>query len=156
MKRRHNRQQIIEFCDNLRKIRHDVSFGADIIAGFPTETDAMFENTRALIAEAGLQYLHIFPYSEREGTPAAKMPPVDKSVRKQRAALLKKEGEKQLQKFFKENLNRHVELLMEQNGNAHTENFIPVKLEDNIYSPGQLLKVELISVDGANMIARAL
>ena len=85
MKRRHNREQVIKFCKSLRVIRPEVSFGADIIAGFPTETDEMFENTRSLISEANIQYLHVFPYSEREGTPASRMPQVPLHIRKKRA-----------------------------------------------------------------------
>lgn len=154
MKRRHNRQQIIDFCNSLRNARADVSFGADIIAGFPTETDEMFENTRKLIAEAGLQYLHIFPYSERDGTPASKMPQVKKDVRKQRAAILREEGMRELHKFFQHNIGRQVELLIEQNGFAHTENFIPVKFEDGDYLPGQIITAKLVGINENNMIAR--
>jgi threonylcarbamoyladenosine tRNA methylthiotransferase MtaB len=154
MKRRHNREQIVEFCNKLRSIRPDVSFGADIIAGFPTETDEMFENTKRLIAEAGLQYLHIFPYSEREGTPASRMPQVPKKIRKERAAILRAEGIKELHKFFNQNLGRDVNILVEKNNMAHTENFIPVKL-DGEHSVGQVIKVTLYSFGAEYMIARA-
>ena len=154
MKRRHNREQIVEFCNKLRSIRPDVSFGADIIAGFPTETDEMFENTKRLIAEAGLQYLHIFPYSEREGTPASRMPQVPKKIRKERAAILRAEGIKELHKFFNQNLGRDVNILVEKNNMAHTENFIPVKL-DGEHSVGQVVKATLYSFGAEYMIARA-
>lgn len=154
MKRRHNREQIVEFCNKLRSIRPDVSFGADIIAGFPTETDEMFENTKRLIAEAGLQYLHIFPYSEREGTPASRMPQVPKKIRKERAAILRAEGIKELHKFFNQNLGRDVNILVEKNNMAHTENFIPVKL-DGEHSVGQVIKATLYSFGAEYMIARA-
>lgn len=153
MKRRHNRQQIIVFCNRLRNIRPDVSFGADIIAGFPTETEEMFENTKRLVSEAGLQYLHVFPYSEREGTPAARMPQVPKHIRKQRAAILRSEGLKELRKFFAQNVGRKVQVLVEQNNIAHTENFIPVKL-DGDFSSGQLLTVNLHSFDEKHMLAK--
>jgi threonylcarbamoyladenosine tRNA methylthiotransferase MtaB len=143
MKRRHNRQQVVDFCHALRKIRPEVSFGADIIAGFPTETDEMFENTRRLISEAGVQYLHVFPYSEREGTPAARMPQVPMNIRKERAAILREEGRKEQEKFFQQNIGRKVQLLVEKNNNAHTESFIPVKLEGD-YESGQLLEAELM------------
>jgi len=83
MKRRHNREQILEFCSNLRKLRPDTVFGADIIAGFPTETEEMFQNIFNLIAEAGLQLLHVFPYSSRDNTPAARMPQIEKKTRQQ-------------------------------------------------------------------------
>ena len=153
MKRRHNRQQVIDFCQKLRKILPFVSFGADIIAGFPTETDEMFENTRSLIAEAGIQYLHVFPYSEREGTPAAKMPKVPMNIRKERAAILRAEGQKELIKFFKHNQGRRVNLLVENNNLAHSENFIPVKL-DGEFTSGQLVNADLIGIDGDYMMAK--
>lgn len=154
MKRRHNREQIIEFCNKLRAIRPEVSFGADIIAGFPTETDEMFENTKRLISEAGLQYLHIFPYSEREGTPASRMPQVPKNTRKERAAILRAEGIKELHKFFAQNIGRDVNILVEKNNMAHTENFIPVKLEGE-YNVGQIIKATLYSFEMEYMIAKA-
>lgn len=156
MKRRHNRKQVIDFCTNLRKLRPNVSFGADLIAGFPTETEEMFQNSLALIKDAQLQYLHVFPYSEREGTPAARMPPVPKIVRKQRAAILRQEGEKQLNEFFRAHLMQQVEILTEQNGNAHTENFIPVKIENSNYDAGQILVAQLIDIRDSSMIARVL
>lgn len=155
MKRRHNRDQILEFCRKLRAIRPDVSFGADIIAGFPTETEEMFENTRKLISEAGLQYLHVFPYSEREGTPAARMPQVPKAIRKQRASILRAEGIKELQKFFAQNMNRKFNVLVEKNNTAHTENFIPVKLEKD-FNSGQIVNVELCDFNENYMIGKVL
>ncbi|WP_341793937.1 MULTISPECIES: tRNA (N(6)-L-threonylcarbamoyladenosine(37)-C(2))-methylthiotransferase MtaB [unclassified Rickettsia] len=151
MKRRHNRQNVIDFCRKLRAIRPEVSFGADIIAGFPTETSEMFENSRALIEEAGLQYLHVFPYSEREGTPAAKMPQVLKSVRKERAEILRQEGQKQLHEFYKRHIGQKVELLIENNQLAHTENFIPVKLASPV-EVGQIIKARLIGIEGDHML----
>ena len=153
MKRRHNREQIVEFCNKLRSLRPEVSFGADIIAGFPTETDEMFENTRRLISEAGLQYLHVFPYSEREGTPAARMPQVPKQIRKERAAILRAEGIKELHKFFTRNVGKDANVLIEKNNMAHTENFIPVKL-DGEYDVGQIIKARLYSFEAEYMIAR--
>ena len=153
MKRRHNREQIVEFCNKLRALRPEVSFGADIIAGFPTETDEMFENTRRLISEAGLQYLHVFPYSEREGTPAARMPQVPKQIRKERAAILRAEGIQELHKFFAQNVGKDVNVLVEKNNMAHTENFIPVKLEGE-YDMGQIIKAKLYSFEAEYMIAR--
>lgn len=153
MKRRHNREQVVEFCNKLRVLRPEVSFGADIIAGFPTETDEMFENTRRLISEAGLQYLHVFPYSEREGTPAARMPQVPKQIRKERAAILRVEGIKELHKFFARNVGKDVNVLVEKNNMAHTENFIPVKL-DGEYDIGQIIKAKLDSFEAEYMIAK--
>ncbi|BDU60563.1 threonylcarbamoyladenosine tRNA methylthiotransferase MtaB [Candidatus Rickettsia kotlanii] len=146
MKRRHNRANVIEFCWKLRAIRPEVSFGADIIAGFPTETPEMFENTRKLISEAELQYLHVFPYSEREGTPAARMSQVPKNIRKERAEILRQEGQNQLTEFFKKHIGQKVELLVENNNIAHTENFIPVKL-DKPLEIGQIFKAKLVGIE---------
>ncbi len=156
MKRRHNRQSIVDFCHKLRNLRPNVSFGADVIAGFPTETDAMFDNTKRLICEADLQYLHVFPYSERYDTPAAKMPQIVKSIRKARAEILRAVGKQQLQKFFQRNIAQEVELLIEQNNIAHTENFIPVKLLHGNFNVGQVVKARLVSVEDSYMISEIL
>jgi threonylcarbamoyladenosine tRNA methylthiotransferase MtaB len=150
MKRRHNREQILEFCHKLRNIRPDVAFGADIIAGFPTETDEMFLNTKNLISEAGIQYLHIFPYSPRNGTPAARMPQVLKSVRKERAAMLRTEGQNELVKFYKKFDNTEASILVESNNHGHTENFIPVKFNYPVIA-GSLQKVKL-NFDGSEFV----
>ena len=153
MKRRHNREQVIEFCKSLRLIRPEVSFGADIIAGFPTETDEMFENTRSLISEANIQYLHVFPYSEREGTPAARMPQVPVHIRKKRASILRDEGQKEIEKFFRQNLGKKTRLLVEKNNMAHAENFIPVKLDGEFVS-GQLIDAWLTEFNDKHMLAK--
>ncbi len=154
MKRRHNREQVIEFCNNMRKARHDMAFGADIIAGFPTETEEMFENTRLLISEAKLQYLHIFPYSSREGTPAARMPQIEKKIRQMRAKILREEGEKELLKFYESNIGKTVEILVENGNKGHSENFIPVKMDVSL-EQGQLVKARLVSIiDKDSMLAK--
>ncbi len=88
MKRRHSREEVINFCNEVRQTRSEVAFGADIIAGFPTETDQMFENTKNLVDEAGLQYLHVFPYSAHPNTPASKMPQVENKIKKERTQIL--------------------------------------------------------------------
>ncbi|WP_375327303.1 tRNA (N(6)-L-threonylcarbamoyladenosine(37)-C(2))-methylthiotransferase MtaB [Candidatus Tisiphia endosymbiont of Nemotelus uliginosus] len=155
MKRRHNRHDVIDFCHKLRAIRPNVSFGADIIAGFPTETAQMFENTRKLISEADLQYLHVFPYSQRDETPAARMPQVAKTIRKERAEILRIEGKNQLNKFYQRNIGHKVELLVENNNIAHTENFIPVKLHGD-FAAGQLIKAKLISIEENYMLSEVL
>lgn len=129
MKRRHLRNDIIEFCTKVRTLRPDIVFGADIIAGFPTETDAMFDNTLRLVDEVGLTYLHIFPYSPRPGTPAARMPQVAKTIRKQRAALLREAGGKRLAHYLQTQVGRELEIVIEQDGmSGHSEGFAPVKL----------------------------
>ena len=155
MKRRHNRQQVLDFCHNLRALRPEVSYGADIIAGFPTETEEMFENTRRLISEANIQYLHVFPYSEREGTPAARMPQVDMSIRKSRAAILRAEGEKEVQKFYRRNLGNVVELIVENNKIGRAENFIPVILKED-FAPGVIIRAKLTGIKGEYMEAEIL
>lgn len=153
MKRRHNREQVIEFCDRMRKARPDIAFGADIIAGFPTETEEMFENTRLLISEAQLQYLHIFPYSSRAGTPAARMPQIDKKIRHIRAKTLREEGEKELIKFYESHIGKIVEVLVENDNRGHSQNFIPVKFEIDIEA-GQLVMAKLVSVIDDFMLAK--
>ncbi|MEK6746759.1 MAG: tRNA (N(6)-L-threonylcarbamoyladenosine(37)-C(2))-methylthiotransferase MtaB [Pseudomonadota bacterium] len=129
MKRRHNRQDIVDFCAKLRELRPDVVFGADIIAGFPTETDEMFENTLNLVKETGLIYLHVFPYSARAGTPAAKMPQVVKAIRKERAARLREAGEVNLQKYLESQIGVTTEILVEKGKIGKTPHFAPVELD---------------------------
>jgi len=129
MKRRHNRQDIVDFCAKLRELRPDVVFGADIIAGFPTETDEMFENTLNLVKETGLIYLHVFPYSARAGTPAAKMPQVVKAIRKERAARLREAGEVNLQKYLESQIGVTSEILVEKGRIGKTPHFAPVELD---------------------------
>ena len=130
MKRRHNRSDIVEFCQKVRAMRPDVVFGADIIAGFPTETDAMFDNSLRLVDEIGLTYLHVFPYSAREGTPAARMPQVASAVRKARAAQLREAGDRQLAKHLAAQVGKPLEIVVEQDGvSGHAQDFTPVKLQ---------------------------
>jgi threonylcarbamoyladenosine tRNA methylthiotransferase MtaB len=129
MKRRHLRKDIIEFCERVRAMRPDMVFGADIIAGFPTETQEMFENTRALVGEVGLTYLHVFPYSSRPGTPAARMPQVPMHVRKERAGILRAEGEKQLADYYGSLVGKPLEIIIEQDGmSGHAQGFAKVLL----------------------------
>jgi threonylcarbamoyladenosine tRNA methylthiotransferase MtaB len=128
MKRRHLRRDVVEFCERARTLRPDVVFGADIIAGFPTETDAMFANTRGLVDECGLTYLHVFPYSPRPSTPAARMPMVPADIRKARAAELRAAGAAQLNNFLQSQIGKPQKVLVEQDGlSGHTEHFAMVK-----------------------------
>ena len=137
MKRRHTREDSIEFCNAVRAARPDVVFGADIITGFPTETDEMFENSMKLVQDCDLTYLHVFPYSEREGTPAARMPQMDRSIRKERAAKLRALGDEKLDAFLSSQVGKEVEILIEKTmkeENAligHTEHFAPAKIIGN-------------------------
>ncbi|MCC3861961.1 tRNA (N(6)-L-threonylcarbamoyladenosine(37)-C(2))-methylthiotransferase MtaB [Pseudemcibacter aquimaris] len=138
MKRRHTREDSIEFCNRVLAARPDVVFGADIIAGFPTETEEMFQNSLKLVEDCNLTYLHVFPYSEREGTPAAKMPQMDKSIRKERAGRLRALGEEKVRNLLSSQVGQEVSILVEKplkNQNAvigHTEHFAPAKIMGNI------------------------
>lgn len=138
MKRRHLRADVVAFCDRARAVRPDVVFGADIIAGFPTETDDMFENTLRLVDECALTFLHVFPFSPRPGTPAARMPMVDAAVRKSRAAQLRAAGGLQLQRFLESQIGRVQSVLVEQDGlSGHTEHFAVVQFA-NPQKSGQI------------------
>jgi threonylcarbamoyladenosine tRNA methylthiotransferase MtaB len=129
MKRRHMRADTIRFCETVRGLRPDVAFGADLIAGFPTETDAMFENTLALIGDAGLTYLHVFPFSPREGTPAARMPQLPRVLIKERAARLRAEGAKALAARLATLRGTTQSVLIEKPGEGRTPCFAPVLFE---------------------------
>lgn len=128
MKRRHTRDQVIQFCEDVRRYRPDAAFGADIITGFPTETATMFEETLNLVRESRLHYLHVFPYSEREGTPAAKMPQLPKHIRKARAASLRRTGEIELGRFRTHHLGTKQRVIVEKNSLGRCENFMDIKL----------------------------
>lgn len=126
MKRRHLRKDAISFCEQVRKLRPEVTFGADIIAGFPTESDEHFENSIKLVEECGLTWLHIFPYSKRDGTPAARMPQIDGRTIKSRAELLRSLGKKVRSKHLKEQIGRKHKVLMESSVLGRTEQFAEV------------------------------
>lgn len=129
MKRRHLRDDAIHFTQDVRKLRPDMTFGADIIAGFPTETDQMFENALALVPECDLTWLHVFPYSARQGTPAARMPPVDGKKIKERAKELRKAGDAQALLHRAQQVGRTHHVLMESALMGRTEQFCPVTFD---------------------------
>ena len=129
MKRRHSRADAIKFCEEARKVRPEITFGADIIAGFPTETDEHFENSVKLIQDCGLTWLHIFPYSPRAGTPAARMPQVNGNQIKRRAAILRGLGAKQIQSHLSSQLGKDHRILMEDAHMGRTEQFTEVKFD---------------------------
>ena len=129
MKRRHSRNDAIKFCEEARKVRPEITFGADIIAGFPTESDENFENSVNLIKDCGLTWLHIFPYSPREGTPAARMPQVNGNQIKRRAAVLRGLGAKQIQSHLSSQLGKDHRILMENSFMGRTEQFTEVKFD---------------------------
>jgi threonylcarbamoyladenosine tRNA methylthiotransferase MtaB len=128
MKRRHLRGEVLDLVARVRALRPDVIFGADLIAGFPTESEAMFENTLDLVAEAGLTWLHVFPYSERPGTPAARMPQLPKALRKERAARLRAAGAAAEAAFRAGEIGALRQVLVEQEGLGRSEHFAPVAL----------------------------
>ena len=129
MKRRHLRDDAIAFCADMRTARPDIVFGADIIAGFPTETEEMFENSLKLVEECDLTWLHVFPFSPREGTPAARMPQLDRSVIKDRAAQLRASGVRAVEKHLMSKVGHSANVLMENDKMGRTENFSPVLFE---------------------------
>lgn len=153
MKRRHLRQDVIDVCARARALRPDVAFGADIIAGFPTETEAMFENTLRVVDECDLTFLHVFPYSEREGTPAARMPQVAPPIRKERAARLRAKGDVQMARFLKTHVDQDRTVIVEKGDVGRTEHFAQVRL-DRALPPGTLARVRTIGVDGDSLIGR--
>jgi threonylcarbamoyladenosine tRNA methylthiotransferase MtaB len=126
MKRRHSRAQAVEFCARIRAARPDILFGADLIAGFPTETDEMFENSLRLVEDCGLTFLHVFPFSARSGTPAARMPQLPVVLRKERAARLRAAGEIALAGSLQQFHGRTVSVLMETETLGRSEHFAHV------------------------------
>lgn len=136
MKRRHLRHDIIEFCRLARSARPDIVFGADLIAGFPTENEEMFLRTLDLVDECGLTWLHVFPYSERPGTPAARMPMVPVAVRRERAAILRNVGEVAESRFLRSRIGNTANILVEQNGEGRTEHYARARL---VHPTGQLV-----------------
>lgn len=146
MKRRHSREDAISFCQSIRAVRPDVIFGADIIAGFPTETDEMFENSLRLVDECGLTWLHVFPYSERAGTPAARMPKVDGTIIKRRAALLRHKGQEQVLNYLRNMNGLTVSALVEKQGLGRTEGFAQVQFEGT-HPPGSIARLRISGHD---------
>ena len=129
MKRRHLRDDAIQFCETARNLRPDMTFGADIIAGFPTETDAHFENSMRLVRDCELTWLHVFPYSPRTGTPAARMPQVNGKTIKSRAAELRRIGQDQVTKHLSQQIGKTHHILMENPNMGRTEQFTEVHFE---------------------------
>jgi threonylcarbamoyladenosine tRNA methylthiotransferase MtaB len=150
MKRRHLRNDSVRFCEDIRAARPDVVFGADLIAGFPTETDAMFENTLALVEDCGLTWLHVFPYSARKGTPAARMPQVPKAVRKERAARLRSAGDTAVARHLTSQVGEKRHVLLEKAGQGRTEQFAEVTLTGG--PDAGLLPVQITGVDGTRLL----
>ena len=143
MKRRHLRADALALCDRVRRARPDVAFGADLITGFPTETEAMFANTLALVDDCGLAYLHVFPYSERPGTPAARMPQVPKEIRRERAARLRALGETRLDHVLMGFVGTEAEVLVEKPRLGRSAHYAPVELDTDA-EPGTILPISIV------------
>ncbi len=155
MKRRHLRDDAIALTRRLRAVRPDIAFGADLIAGFPTETEAMFENSLRLVDECDLSFLHVFPYSPRPGTPAARMPQVDGAVIKDRAARLRAKGEQALTRHLERRVGAEMTALMERDGQARGADFSPIAI-DAPARPGALVRVRITGHDGTRLIGEAM
>jgi len=151
MKRRHSRADALRLIEDVRAVRPDTAFGADLIAGFPTETEAMFENTLSLVEAAGLSYLHVFPFSPRPGTPAARMPPLARPVVKQRAERLRLAGDRALAAHLDTQIGRTVSALVERAGRARAEDFTEIAF-DGPALPGQIVSLRMTGHDGRRAI----
>jgi threonylcarbamoyladenosine tRNA methylthiotransferase MtaB len=152
MKRRHSRADAIRFCNDVRVLRPDVAFGADIIAGFPTETEEMFARSLDLIDECGLTQLHVFPFSPRPGTPAARMPQLDRGLVKDRARRLRERGEAALAAHLQAQIGAQHRVLTESGCVGRTEQFVPVRLNAPVM-PGAILDVRVAGHDGRQLLA---
>jgi threonylcarbamoyladenosine tRNA methylthiotransferase MtaB len=152
MKRRHTRERAIAFCHRVRRLRPDVVFGADIIAGFPTETEAMFARSLDLVDECGLTQLHVFPFSPRPDTPAARMPQLDRGIVKQRARALRDKGEAALTRHLDAQVGSRRLVLTERGGVGHTEQFTAVRLAAPV-EPGAILDLRMTGHDGRQLLA---
>ncbi|MSP46512.1 MAG: tRNA (N(6)-L-threonylcarbamoyladenosine(37)-C(2))-methylthiotransferase MtaB [Xanthobacteraceae bacterium] len=152
MKRRHSRADAIAFCASVRRLRPDVAFGGDIIAGFPTETEDMFRRSLDLIDECGLTQLHVFPFSPRPGTSAERMPQVAGDVIKDRARRLRGKGEAALRRYLDGEVGARRRVLTERGGLARTPQFTPVRLTAPV-EPGVILDIAVASHDGRQLLA---
>ncbi len=155
MKRRHLRGDVYDFVEKARRLRPDVVFGADIIAGFPTETDDMAANSLRLVEECDIAYLHVFPYSARPGTPAAKMPQVPGDIRKARAAILRDAGERNLSRFLESLVGSEQSVLVENETTGRTRHYAPVDFGCKAES-GDIISVHIAQTDGRKLIAPTL
>jgi threonylcarbamoyladenosine tRNA methylthiotransferase MtaB len=152
MKRRHSRADAVAFCAHVHRLRPDIVFGADLIAGFPTESDAMFENSLALVDECGLTHLHVFPFSPRPGTPAARMPQVARDVIKDRARRLRERGAQVLARHLDGEIGATRRVLAESPQAGRTEQFTKVQLVTPA-EPGQIVEVKIAAHDGRQLLA---
>ena len=152
MKRRHSRADALKLVADVRAVRPDVAFGADLIAGFPTETDAMFANTLRLVDEAGLSFLHVFPFSPRPGTPAARMPALPRKIVTERAQRLRAAGDAALARHLERQVGRTISALVERDGLARAEDFTEVAF-DGVAESGTVVQLVVTGVDGKRALA---
>jgi threonylcarbamoyladenosine tRNA methylthiotransferase MtaB len=151
MKRRHLSADAIRFCEEARRLRPDIAFGADLIAGFPTETEDQFRRSLDLVDACGLSFLHVFPFSPRPGTPAARMPPVARDVVKDRARRLREEGEKALARHLDATVGTTRTVLAETAALGRTGQFTPVRLTGAV--PGEIVSRRIAGHDGRHLVA---
>lgn len=149
MKRRHSRGDAIAFCDQVRRLRPDIALGADIIAGFPTETEEMFSRSLDLVQECGLTFLHVFPYSPRPGTPAARMPQVAGGAIKERAKRLRAAGEAALRHRLQAEIGATRDVLIESDGQGRTEHYLPVAIAGE--RVGSVVPLKIVGSDGERL-----
>jgi threonylcarbamoyladenosine tRNA methylthiotransferase MtaB len=154
MKRRHTRADAVALCEELRRLRPDMTFGADLIAGFPTETEDMAAQTLALIEDCGLTFLHVFPFSPRPGTPAAKMPPVPSNLVRERARRLREAGDTALRRHLRGRIGRTLLVLAERGGIGRAPDFTPVSI--GRAKPGSFTKVAVAGHDGRKLFGKCL
>ena len=154
MKRRHLRSDSIRFCAEVRRLRPDIVFGADMIAGFPTETDEMFENSLKIVEECGLTHLHVFPFSPRQGTPAARMPQVRREVVKERAARLRAAGDAAYARHLASLVGTHQSILIERDGLGRTAGFTLAAIDAG--APGDIVEAVVTGHDSARLTASPL
>jgi threonylcarbamoyladenosine tRNA methylthiotransferase MtaB len=150
MRRRHRRADAIRLCEAVRACRPDVAFGADLIAGFPTESEAMFAGTLDLIDRCDLAFCHVFPYSPRPGTAAARMPQLPARVRKERAARLREAAARTHARFLARCVGERATVLVEKPGLGRTERFAPIRIDET--APGALVPVRVSGVDGETLV----
>ena len=151
MKRRHTREEAIEFCNKIKQLRPEMTFGADLIAGFPTETDEMFKNTLNILDDCQLTWLHIFPYSPREGTPAARMPQVNDETIRERAYQLRESGKRRVDIHLEEQIGRTLDTLVESSLTGRTGQYSVVKLP-NKQVQGSILPLTITGFEDGNLI----
>jgi threonylcarbamoyladenosine tRNA methylthiotransferase MtaB len=154
MKRRHLRADVIALARRLRQARADLVLGADLIAGFPTEDEAMFEDSMRIVEEADLTYLHVFPFSARVGTPAARMPQLSGTVRRERAGRLRALGDARRERYLASLTGSEAEILAEKDNRGYTQHYAPARL-DCAVNPGEVVRVRITGTEGGTLTAAA-